>query len=278
MVKRRSMVVGLGALATGSGAVFSSASFSNSVASSSDMRVVVEEQLAVEPGIIFRDGSNATDSFDPDSSTPPGSTSVYDKSSDDLFGGNDSDGLSAISPDDVPAAAANNSENGNLELQVAVLLDVNGEIGEDTVGLIQVNNETNESHDVAIRFSEFGNDVDSSSGEPAADALSEKQVVETYKFYDSSGNQISPDGSSADATSGVLDSPDGTSPSQTVANTVNVSAGATEQIHLDYDTVTHSDDIAAAADISGNPFNGSKDTVNLVDKLKVGVEDGNDVA
>ena len=45
MVKRRSMVVGLGALATGSGAVFSSAAFASSVSPSADMRVVVGQNF-----------------------------------------------------------------------------------------------------------------------------------------------------------------------------------------------------------------------------------------
>ena len=265
MVKRRSMVVGLGALATGSGAVFSSAAFANSVTPSSDMRVVVDEDLTVEPGVIFRDGSSASASFDPSSSNTPGSTSVYNSNAYSLFGDNDSDGLADISVDNLPAASANNADDGSLSLEIAVALDVDDTIGNGQNGLIQVNNDTVDSHDIAIRFSSFGSDVPD-SGSPGSSDVTQGQVVETYQFYDSDGNRISPGIGQANG-NGILPDP------QKVPNTVTVDAGSTEQIYLDYDTATHAKDIQDAADLGDNPFNESQDTVNLVDEIEVGIEE-----
>jgi hypothetical protein len=52
---RRSTVLGLGMLATGSGAALTSVAFNNSVNASSDMRVVVDKRLEVRAGQAFND-------------------------------------------------------------------------------------------------------------------------------------------------------------------------------------------------------------------------------
>lgn len=88
-MKRRSALIGLGSLAFGSGAVFSSATFTNSVGPSSDMRVVVAEDLEVRAGQAFNDDgiintsngditpsnyveyASNTDFFDPSSDPEP---------------------------------------------------------------------------------------------------------------------------------------------------------------------------------------------------------------
>ena len=59
------MILGLGALAMGSGAAFTSAALQNAMAADADFRVVVEDDLVVEPGSAFRDGSNSWDDYDP---------------------------------------------------------------------------------------------------------------------------------------------------------------------------------------------------------------------
>jgi hypothetical protein len=265
MVKRRSMVVGLGALATGSGAVFSSAAFSNSVTPSSDMRVVVDEDLTVEPGILFRDGPDPDDDFAPLSSNTPYDSTVRNGNDSPLFGGND--GLNDINVEDLPAASANNEEDGALNLEVAVALDVDGgQIGNGPNGLIQINNDSVDDRDVAIRFSEFGSDV-ADSGSAGSDEVTEEQVVETYEFYDSSDTQISTDGGTANS-NGILDD------TQNVPNTVTVGAGETEQIHLAYHTDTHAQAIQDATDFDADPFSESQDTVNLVNEIEIGVTNG----
>ena len=55
MPKRRSMILGLGALAMGSGTAFTSAAFENSVDAGADMRVIVDERLIVRAGGLFDD-------------------------------------------------------------------------------------------------------------------------------------------------------------------------------------------------------------------------------
>lgn len=230
------------------------------------MRVVVDEDLTVEPGILFRDGSDPNDDFAPRASNTLGST-VRNGNDAPLFGGNDNDGLNDINVEDLPAASANNEEDGALDLEVAVALDVDGgQIGNGSNGLIQINNDSVDDRDVAIRFSEFGSDV-ADSGSAGSEVVTEEQVVETYEFYDSSDNQISTLGNTANG-NGILNS------TQNVPNTVIVGAGETEQIHLNYRTDLHAQDIQDAADFDNDPFTESQDTVNLVDEIKIGVTNG----
>ena len=256
---RRETLVGLGALATGSGALFSSAAFSNAVNPSSDMRVVVDEKLTLEPGILFRDGSNDDDPFDPSASSPPGSETLKDQSSDALFTDNTTPGLTGIGVDDLPAAAINDEVDQNLAFQVAVALGETGTIGDGSNGVFQVRNDTSDSQDIAIRFDTFGPDADGDTND-----LSEQEAVDTFRFFDSGDNQISTD--------------DPTTSPQTVDNVVTVGPGTVEQIHVDYNTVTYQTELEDAANITGsNPFN-QQDTVDLVDTIEVGIEDGNNVS
>jgi hypothetical protein len=251
-------VIGLGLLATGSGATFTSAAFNNSVNPSSDMRVLVDESLTLEPGILFRDGSTAGSPFNPSASNAPAGETLEDQSSNSLFGGNTNDGLDSITADEIPAAAINNEDDGDLFLEVAVALGETAKIGNASNGVFQVRNDTTSSQDVAIRFPDFGEDGDGDTGD-----LTEQQTVETFRFFDSSNTQISTDDAS-------------TSP-QTVDNVVTVSPGAVEQIHVDYDTAAYSTKLESAADISGGAFN-QQDTVDLVDTIDVGIENGSDVS
>jgi hypothetical protein len=256
---RRKTLVGLGALATSSGAIFSSAAFSNSVNPSSDMRVVVADSLTLEPGIFFRSGSSATDGFDPNSSSPPGNGSAFDQNSSSLFGGNNNPGLENNDVQDLPAAAINDDTNGDLFLETAVPLDDKDQLGDATNGLFQVTNDSTEAKPVAIRFTGFGPD-----GNDTGDALSQQEVVETFKFYDSGDNQIS----TTTASTPYDEAP--------VANEVSIAPGTTEQIYLEYDTETYDTELrtAAGAGATGNPFsNNGGTTIDLVDSIEVGVDD-----
>ena len=259
-LSRRKTVLGLGMLAVGSGSVFTSAAFNNQVNPSSDMRVVVDEKLTVEPGILFRDGSNAGDPVSPTSSTPPDGETLKNQTSDSLFGGNNDAGLDTnnIGVNDIPAASINDEVDGNLFLEVAVALGTNDKIGDSSNGVFQVRNDTNSDQDIAIRFNTFGPDVGTGGSQ-----VSETQAVETFRFFDSGDNQISTD----DPTAGP----------PTVANAVTVDAGTVEQIYVDYNTTTHEGALETAAGISGNPFNQQTATVDLVDTIDVGVSDGSDI-
>lgn len=264
---RRKTLLGMGALATGSGAVFSSAAFQNSVSPGSDLRVIVDEQLRVEPGILFRDGENAADAFSAGNNVTSvsyngDSVTVKNQSTSSLFGGQSSDGLENIDSDDVPAVAINNKINGDLSLEMAVDYQKNNQIGSTSAGVLQIQNETGTSQEVAIRYEDangtaFGEDVGSGNRE-----ISASQVVKIFEFYDSSGNKISP----------TDDSP-GTTP-QTVANTVSISSGSTEQIYVKYNALEHRLDLLKAANNSSTGTNGSftesTDTIQLVKSISIG--------
>lgn len=248
----------MGLLTGGSGAAFSSAAFNNSVNATSDMRVLVDnDQLTVEPGILFRDGTTSTDTFDPGAAGPgPNGTSLYDYSSNDLFGGVSNDGLSAIGAGDVPAVGISNDENGAITLQVATKTQTNSAIGDASEGVLQIRNDTADPQDIAIRYT-FGAD---------AGSVGESNIVDIFEFKDGTNNaRISTD--------------DPTTAPQTVDNVVTVAAGTVEQIYIDYDTDTNSTAIEGAAGYGGsaNPFT-QTDTVQLIKNISVGIEDGNDVS
>lgn len=183
---RRKTVLGLGLLATGSGAAFTNAAFNDSVSPSSDLRVVVEDsaQLVVEPGIIFRDGDSAKDPFDPSSTSYR--TNVYDNdgfsgNGTELFGGNGNSGLEDISFGDVVAASANDAQNDKLELEVAVPLNDDRQLGNPSVGWLQIRNESSDPQDIGIRFERFGADTNGSQDGRGGD-VSEEDVVDIFKL------------------------------------------------------------------------------------------------
>jgi hypothetical protein len=232
------------------------------------MRVVVDEELTLEPGVLFRDGSGVDDDVEPDaanSSTNNGE-SLFNRSSDSLFGGNNNAGLEDINPGDLPAASVNDATNGAIELEVGIPLDGSGQIGGSSAGVFQVINDTNSDQDIAIRFDVFGSDANPDGTGNSGNNLSGQQVFDTFKFKDSSGTQISSSGYSS-----VPSSPD---PTKQQVTTTTVSAGGNEQIYIDYDTATSSikSAIETAAGSPSNPFTGQTVTVDLVDTLGVGVQ------
>jgi len=267
MAKRRRVLMGMGALVFGSGAMSVQAGFNNSVSPTGDMRVVVPEEITVEPGAIFRDGVGDPDgTLNPSGNSPgPNGTTLKDQAANSLFGGNDNDGLENLSISEVPAVAVNdasNNTNGDLYLEAATGLAVDGQIGTggtDAEGVIQVRNDTTASKDIAIRYQQFGNDASVNSGDVA-----ETNIVDIFQFRDESGTQISPTDNSS---------------TQTVGGTATISPGAVEQIYIDFNTSdsangsnTVESELETAASTGGNPFQGQTDTVNLIDTLEVGVE------
>ncbi|ELZ47784.1 hypothetical protein C463_02171 [Halorubrum californiense DSM 19288] len=240
------MVVGLGALATGSGAVFSSAAFSNSATSSADFRVVVEDNLILEAGGSFRNDNDAY-------LDNPSDSKFYGGNSNSLFSGES--GLDGVEPDDLPAAWANDKTNSNLEVETAVQNLGTFEFSD----FLQVTNEGTETAQVGIRFEEYGADV---NGGPIAAS----DLIQAYEFYNKGGDggKISTDGN-----------PTGSVSNQSLSATTAVPAGATEQIGLKIDLTVGSisSNIADAAKPgTDDVFNGGGeyDTVHLVEKLRVG--------
>lgn len=272
-LNRRKTVLGLGAMATGSGAVFSSAAFSSDVDASSDMRVVVEEDLIVEAGAAFRDASDNYDStLDP---TGDGKFAGTDNS--DFFANTDpgtdteEDLGNDLDPDDAPAVFVNDLQNQNLEIKLATPLDDTTYTFND---FLRVKNETASQISFGIKFQEFGADTtgnqDSNGGN-----VNEASVVNDpttapdkgiYELKDSNGDQISTDGGHFDTNS--ISSVD----NQQVYKSVDINAGTKEQISLEVDFTASSirNSIKGASSASGNPFNTIEDTVQLVDALRFG--------
>lgn len=271
-LSRRKTVLGLGMLAVGSGSVFTSAAFSDEVNPTSDMRVVVDEELTLEPGVLFRDGSGVDDDFDPavaNSSTNNGE-SIFNNSSTSLFGGNNNAGLEDINTGDLPAASANDATNGAIELEVGIPLDDDGQIGSSSAGVFQVINDTTSPQKIGIRFDDFGADA-SFDGNNNPDDLTGNEVFDTFQFVVGSGpsTQISSDGYSTPSPSSNIND-------QNLPNTTTVSAGGDIQIYIEYDTTSSAAKgaIETAADGPGSsPFSSpANSTVDLVDTLDVGVE------
>jgi hypothetical protein len=253
-LNRRKTVLGLGAMATGSGAVFSSAAFASTVSPSADMRVVVGQEfsnnLRVEAGDIFR--SNNGD-FDAASGSSAVKT-VHNIDSTSFFSSNELEDLEVA---DLPAAGANDKNNEDLSLAVATAVGETATIGDggsNDVGFIQIENNTPDEHDIQIEFASFGEDVGSAN---ASDKVTADQVRKIYKFYDSGGEQISRNGFG------------------NIPNSLPVSSGSTEQIYLKVDTETGDlyDEVMSAANAEDSQFTDEQDTVDLVDSIRVGVDE-----
>lgn len=246
MVKRRTTILGLGALATGSGAAFTSAAFASSTEPSADFRVVVDQQLVVAAN--DSSASNVTtESEDSDASNP----------SDYLFGGpGDVINTDNINFGDVRSngeAAVNDGTNDDLEVAVAVTSDEYGSFDP----ILQVENQGDTAAEVGITIAEYGDDV-SSDGDADGQPIAESEVDDAFTFK-IDGEDV---GSSSFETVGAVETGD-------------------ISIDLDLDYITDSD-LRSAADPAdpGAPDHGdvfgdgaAVDTVDLVDAIEVGVED-----
>jgi hypothetical protein len=259
---RRKTVIGLGLLATGSGATFTQAAFASDVTPASDLRVVtgqgLDESLRVEAGDIFRQDNgdfNAGSGSDDITTLNLDSNSFFTPSTGDP----DTNALDDLTVDDLPAAGANDEFNEDLRLALATKIGENPSIGNygangnGETGFIQINNNTPDDHDIAVRFDVFGEDVTDGP-------VSDDEVTEIYQFYTPNGDLISPDNIRPDNT-------------QEVPNTLTVPSGEISQIWLRVNTEDNYDSIADAANVEDSPFVQGQDTVDLVNSIKVGVEE-----
>ena len=232
----------MGALAMGSGAAFTSAALQNTAEASADFRVLVEDELIVRPGDSFRDGNG---DFDPGNNAGEGFGS-YDREDDNLF---ENGGLDGIDEDDVPAAAMNDAENDELEIDVVTALNQRDTFEE----FLEVTNEGETVREVGIGFEEFGSDVDEEDEGPTED-----DVVGIYRF-ERDDFQISVDDDDE------------------FPNYLTLEPGQSRQIDLVVDT-TDTDirnRILEVAETDGNPFDdgGTLGTVDLVETIKFGTEE-----
>jgi hypothetical protein len=217
------------------------------------MRVVVDGNLIVEAGASFRDGTGEGN-YDP----RPSDEKFYGTGGGELFDGDTA--LADLTPEDLPAAWADEGQNDSLSVQTAVK-NLSGTY--NFPDFLQVRNEGTEAADVGIRFNEYGEDVNDGPVESA-------DLIQAYEFFsggsESDGRKISTHGNpnASDINN------------QSLPNTVTVDTGDIEQIGLTIDLTEDSIRSAiasAAAPEDENVFGeGDYDTVHLVESLRVGSE------
>lgn len=292
MVKRRSMVLGLGALATGSGAVFSSAAFASSTAATSDFRVIVEDDLTVEAGPAFRDGGSPDDDYKSwGYSDPP-----YITSNTGLYDGTDTDGLDGEidDADELPAMYVSGDTNGGLNIELGIpnrhsedevsLSDSGNALPSGSEGdpfrgtfsnVLQVRNEGTEELNFGIKFSNFG-DIVTDSNAGTGEILTENVYEDIFTFELADGSEkISSDGYSGDAHE----------PGDQNITPTTMSVGEVVELDLTVDLRNltpgephHTKAIREAATPGESDiFNdGSRDTVQLVKELQFGTTDSSE--
>jgi hypothetical protein len=283
---RRKTVIGLGLLATGSGATFTSAAFQNTAAADSDLRVIVQE-----PGLEFE--GNSANSGDPKAIDDP-----------DFFEDGPSGGLNetadgAFDDGAEPLAFAEGS-NEDLTVKTAVPVGQNVTVSE----LFRVANNSNEAVTIGVAYDRENADFDvnsDDSGQYGADVsvgggssvLNEENAQSIYQFKiapesDDSITNINPGGSNtADllspepGESGVEgDGSEGTSivDDDLPATVATIPTGDTLVLDLEVNTASFQGKIEAEADIDQSALGLQTDTVQIIDGMTiVTIGDSNDV-
>lgn len=217
MAKRRGVVLGLGALATGSGAVFASGAFDTDTTSpTATLQVLSDGNIVVE-------GDDSADNVD--SATD---TTLFDETG-EL---EDED----IDRGELPLATVNDEVNADLEIEVLVELRENGEFDP----ILNVTNGDPDDVNIEIRYEDSGGD--DLYGDTVGDDndLEAGDVQTIFQFEDEDGNRISP----APDYSDDVDN--------TGENTVTISSGETEEISLNINTDFNSGDSGGSGgDITG---------------------------
>lgn len=181
-MKRRNFVLGLGALAIGSGAITTSAAdLTDSTSSATDFRVATARELTVK-----RHGS-----YD---HLTPGDNAVS------------GDGIetSNLNPGDLPAAYVTDEKNDNLAMNVVIRADADEDILNN---FIQISNHGDSDEAVSMEYSAYGSAVD--SGPFTYEAAREIfQFIAKNTVDDLSGDQVfSPDPTTGDKNPSVTISP-----------------------------------------------------------------------
>jgi len=295
---RRKTLLGMGALATGSGALFSNAAFSTSTTSAADLRVLVEER-----GLVFRGNPDAPDEED----------NIVDTDDfENFFDGEDIDDSNegAFDGETTPLAATNGEANENLEISAVAGLGESATFS----NLFILENNTDDSVNVGIAYNRDDNSFNttgSTAGQYGEDilggGLSPSISRASYRFVvnrDVDGNGVTEsdffdgyeDGLISPAQNGNLPNRNNLNPSENNGeSTANYADGANDTISnyadrpasaitladgeavtvdlvvdIDYDD-SQLDAIREQADISSSDgFSVQRDTVDLLDGITVG--------
>lgn len=249
-LSRRKTILGMGLLAGGSGAAFSSAAFQDSVSPSADFRIVAAGDLVVRRGKAFQnnDESYVVNGYDP---ANPGGSEISD--------------FSTLSPNDLPVAWANNNQDGSLSVQLAYQNSSSGPTPLNN--FLEIENQGTTTEDVGINF-DGGYalntadswtpgtlpDYSSASGEIGND-----DVQAIFQFRDASdSSQISPS------------SPDS---SETPINYVQMDPSDVLDVNLGISLTGDQVSTFAQAANVGTPFSSaSQDGFQLLNQISVGTE------
>jgi hypothetical protein len=259
-LSRRKTIIGMGLLAAGSGAAFSSAAFQNSVNPGADFRIIAASDLRVRPGPAFQE--------------PLEEYVVEDF---DTLNGIDFNG---INPSDLPLAWASDGQtNDDLAVELARLNNASEVVFE---GLIEIVNEGDSMESVGISY-QGGYDTDNvdTSGDGNAPngngQMYLKDVQEMFQFLAQGGGGlafgsdtlISPDPAGIPDTGGDLDTEDNNAP----ANFIHLNPGQAVSVDLKTDlTGDQVSIVQAATTLGGNPFDGDIDGFGVLDDITVGTE------
>lgn len=275
-MKRRTALFGLGLLASGSGAIATSAAVANSVQTTSQLSLVVDERLEVRAGQAFTDDGSVKSEYT-DQYVPYESNQSFFNEQDDV--------LADIDKVELPVATVNSREqyiNGDVEIQTAISLDMVSETFtfED---ILEVENYGGEKKAVSISYDrndtaydpngQYGEEVNLES--PSNGKLTAHDVRHVYSFQvpsrfistSTAPNQISP---------GVGDGQPDSSNDEPEESYI-VDPGQTVQLNLKIDlseyafTIEPRQGIESAIDKSPS-FSGTVDTVDMLDAITVNAD------
>lgn len=256
MVKRRSMVIGLGTLATGSGAVFSSATFQNSVDSDADFRIVSEPGLTLRRGEAF--SSDEDWAYGPNSDLSP--EYIYSSSATESgikFG--------ELQASDLPVAWANEQEDGSLVVEIA---RQNNSSDFNFTKLIEIENTGQTDENVGISYGGGYAPLNSESTpgwfadnyNNPSDQITKADVQQIFRFQlNEDSTQISPDSSLDD---------------DTPATYHTLTPATTIQVDLKTTLTDDQTSVFASESKGGDPFADSPQTGShqLLDTITVGTQ------
>jgi hypothetical protein len=280
----------MGALATGSGALFTSAGFQSSTQPDSDLRVVVDQnlQFGANPDLDIDGRDDLTDNpgfFDDTDSDDSG---VLNETSEGAFNeGNETSGFDDNGSDgfDINSDPDDNGFNEGFEpsLPLAYVDGVNDDLvvkAAVPVGtthtfdsLFRLSNTTGNTIEFGIAYDRdgegngtngnYGIDID---GNP----LTANQAQQVYQFKRAGNNSlISPDPDDNSQVSGSSNNITISNPSDQPASLVEVGPGGQVDIDLSVDASTDEDDIREAAELDEAAFGFQTDTVQIIDVITV---------
>ncbi len=142
MPKRRNVLIGLGALAVGSGATALQATFNQSTSPGADFRIIAAGELTVKRGPAF-------------DSDPGNSVTYHSDDTASFINSDDTIDWNSVSPSDLPFVYANSDTNDSLSVTLG-RVNTSSEVNFEQV--VEIVNDGSTTEDVGMAYSNGGND------------------------------------------------------------------------------------------------------------------------